>query len=183
MSYFGERENGRPIQDQEIITPAACQGVVGLVQSSLRTALFAEDFPDRSCIDSGMSAAITGSNEEQFYLRLRGDHPQIEVPLNPDTVPGTIQALEVIEFCYRHISYPIYADPHPYYSHSHYLRFYRDRGREYFACEINTILARNHLAYELQANGEVRRLLPPLLREALGSSDSQVRTINSTGCW
>ena len=53
MTYFGERENGRPIQNQEEITPAAWRGVVGLVQSALGTALFAEDFPDRSCTDNG----------------------------------------------------------------------------------------------------------------------------------
>jgi len=85
-------------------------------------------------------------------------------------VPDTIPALEVVEFCFRHASLPIDPESHPYFSHRHYLHFSRPYGQEQFAREINTILARNRLAYELQLNGEVRRLLPPVLREALESS-------------
>jgi hypothetical protein len=170
MTYFGERENGPPIRDQETLTLPAWQGIVGLIQSGLRLPLFAEDFPDRACTDEGKSGAITGCNERQFYLRLKGDHPEIVVPLDADNVPGTTQALEVVEFCHRHASKPLYPDPHPYRSHHHYLQFSREAGQAEFASEINTILTRNHLAYELQSNGEVRRLLPPVLREALASA-------------
>jgi archaeosine-15-forming tRNA-guanine transglycosylase len=49
------------------------------------------------------------------------------------------------------------------------LHFRREDGQTQFAQEINTIFARNRLAYELQANGEVRRILPPVLREALAA--------------
>jgi hypothetical protein len=171
MSYLGDREVGKPLQDQELITPAAWRGMVGLIQSSLRTARFAEDFPDRSCIDQGMSAAITGCNEEQFYSRLNGDHSEIEVPITTDVVPTTLQALEVVEFCHRHVSLPISPNPHSHYSHNHYLHFSRNRGQEEFAKEVNTILARNRLAYELQSNGEVRRLIPPVLLEVLVSAE------------
>jgi len=66
---------------------------------------------------------------------------------------------------------PIAPEPHVYSAHRHYLHFRREDGQARFADEINTIFARNHLAYELQANGEVRRILPPVLREALTSSE------------
>jgi hypothetical protein len=171
MSYLGDRENGPPEQDRETLTPAAWQGIVGLIQSALGTGLFAEDFPDRGCTDPGTSAAITGADERQFYSRLHGDHPGVDVPLDPSNAPGAIQACEIVEFCYRHISKPIAPDPHPYFSHNHLLRFSRDKGQEEFAREVNTIMARNHLAFDLQPNGEVRRLLPPVLREALVSSE------------
>lgn len=171
MNYLGARENGPPAQDREAITPAAWQGIVGVIQASLRTALFAEDFPDRSCIDEGFREAITGCNEQQFYLRLTGDHPRTHVPLDPNNVPETVQASEIVEFCYQHVSMPIHPEPHAYFAHRHYLHFRRDMGQEQFAREVNTILARNQLAYELRPNGEVRRLLPPVLREALASSE------------
>ncbi len=171
MHYLGARENGPPVQDQEAITPAAWQGIVGLIQAGLRTALFAEDFPDRSCVDHGFVEAITGCNERQFYLRLTGDHPEIPIPLDANIVPDTIRALEVVEFCYQHASMPIGPEAHNYFAHRHYLHFRRDMGQEQFARDINMILARNRLAYELQPNGEVRRLLPPVLREALASSE------------
>lgn len=133
MSYLEERESGPPKQDQQTISSAAWHGIVGLIQSALRTAQFAEDFPDRACIDQGMSLAITGCNENQFYSRLKGDHPEIIVPLNSTNVPDTIRALEVVEFCHQHISMPVSSDPHPYYSHNHYLHFSRNNGQEVFA--------------------------------------------------
>jgi hypothetical protein len=170
MSYLGARESGPPLQDQDAITPAAWRGIVGLIQNGLQTALFAHDFPDRCCADCGFDAAITGCNEEQFYLRLAGDHPGIPIPLDPNNVPTTVAALEVVEFCFRHASLPIASRPHEFFAHFHYLDFSREKGQTKFAAEINSILARNHLAYELQPNGEVRRLLPPVLREALAPS-------------
>lgn len=171
MNYFGAREIGPPVQNQEAITPAAWQGIVGLIDAYLRTAMFAEGFPDRSCIDQGLAEAITGCNEQHFYLRLTGDHPGIPVPLDPNALPNTIQALEIVEFCHQHVSMPIDPVNHDYYAHRHYLRFRRDLGQEEFSREVNSIFVRNHLAYELQANGQVRRLLPPLLREAFASAE------------
>ena len=139
MIYFGERENGPPARDQEAITPATWHGIVGLIQAALSTGRFAEDFPDRACVDPGMDGAITGANEKQFYARLKGDHPNVEIPLNPDRAPETIQALEVVEFCHRHVSMPVGPDNHDHFAHQHYLHFSRERGQEDFAREINTI--------------------------------------------
>jgi hypothetical protein len=170
MQYFGERENGPPVQNQEVLTLAAWQGIVGVIESKLRTGLFAEDFPSRSCKDRGMNETITGSSVERFRLRLSGDHPRVPVPLDPNNLPDTIAALEIIEFCFQHASMPIAPEPHDYYSHKHYLHFSRERGQAEFAVEINSIFARNNLAFELQSNGQVRRLLPTVLREALTSS-------------
>ncbi len=180
MDYFGEQETGPPLRSEDTISPAAWQGIVGLIQSSLRTGLFAEDFPDRACVDNGMSAAITGCNEHQFYMRLKGDHPQIEVPLDPGNVPVTVNAIEIVQFCYKHVSFPILPQSHGYYAHHHYLDFSRREGQEAFAGEVNTIFRRNHLAYELETSGKVKRLLPPVLGEALVASEftSEDRQLN-----
>jgi hypothetical protein len=171
MPYFGERENGPPQQDQEAITPAAWQGIVAVIQTALRTARFAENFPDRACIDHGLAAAITGCNEGQFYARLKGEHPSINVPLDPQTIPDTVAALEVLEFCYRYVSLPKHPTFHDYYAHSHYLYFSREEGQAEFREQINAILRRNHLAFELLVNGEIRRIIPPVLREALSGAE------------
>jgi hypothetical protein len=171
MHYLGERENGPPRQDQEALTPAAWQGIVAVIQTSLRTARFAEKFPDRACIDQGLAAAITGCNEGQFYARLKGEHPSIDVPLDPQTIPDTVAALEVVEFCYRYVSLPKHPAFHDYYAHTHYLYFSREEGQEEFREEINSILMRNHLAFELLVNGEIRRIIPPVLREVLSRAE------------
>src|SRR5215472_1429403 len=147
MHYFGERENGPPVQDQEQLTAAAWRGIVGVIQTGLRTALFAEAFPACSCVDHGFAEAITGCNEEQFYLRLQGDHPGVVIPLDPNVLSQTIPALELVEFCYRYASMPIDSEAHRFFAHRHYLYFRRDIGQQQFARDVNTIFARNHLAY------------------------------------
>ena len=55
---------------------------------------------------------------------------------------------------------------HPYLRH-HHLSFDREAGRSDFRARIERLFARNGLAYELRENGQVRRLGPPVLREAL----------------
>jgi hypothetical protein len=180
MNYLGARENGPPVRDREQITPAAWQGIVGAIESALRTGLFMADFPDRSCVDDGMNEAITGCNARQFYLRLAGDHPHIPLPLNPDIVPETVASLELVEFCFRHASLPTRAELHRHFAHSHYMNFSRERGQEQLVEEINSILIRNHLAFELQPNGEVRRLIPLVLRDVLPTAhfDSEDADLN-----
>jgi hypothetical protein len=66
---------------------------------------------------------------------------------------------------------PIGPEAHPFFAHRHYLHFSRETGQREFRDEANSILTRNRLAYEMQPNGQIRRLLPPVLREALGSAD------------
>jgi hypothetical protein len=171
MNYFGARDVGPPVQDREAVTLAAWQGIVAVVLTGLRTGLFIEDFPDRSCVDHGFEEAITGCNEHQFFLRLRGDHPDIPVPFNPDVLPETVAALELVEFCHRHASQPFAPAAHDHFAHRHYLNFRRAEGQAQLAEQINSIFERNHLAYELQVNGEVRRLMPAVLREALASAE------------
>ena len=171
MSYLSERESGKPVQGGVEITPGAWHGITGLINSYLRTGRFAESFPDRSCTDPGMSEAITGSNERHFFSLLIGEHPGVEIPLNAEKIPGTVEALEVLEFCYRHVSEPVSPDFHDHFAHSHYRHFSKPQGRQQFAQAVNTILARNHLAFHLKPDGEIERLLPPVLGKTLQSSE------------
>jgi hypothetical protein len=85
--------------------------------------------------------------------------------------PSTGPALDLVEFCHRHVAQPVNDDGrfHSYYGHFH-LEFDRDAGRELFRSQINLIFARNGLAYELHSNGGVERLAPPVLRESLRSA-------------
>lgn len=63
---------------------------------------------------------------------------------------------------------PIPNSFHKFYGHNH-LRFDRRAGQSDFRERINRIFARNQLVYELQENGEVRRLAPPVLREEVAT--------------
>jgi hypothetical protein len=87
--------------------------------------------------------------------------------------PPTLAILDFLEFCYERVAEPTQIGYHDFFRH-HHLRFDRDLGREHFRRDVNLILARNGLAYELEASGEIKRIPPLVLREA-------VRTVFSIG--
>ncbi len=84
----------------------------------------------------------------------------------PVDVPPTLVVLDIIEFCLARIALPHQHRYHDYGKH-HHLTFDRDAGRARFREEINTILGRNGIAFELSDSGDVRRLGPPGLRQTL----------------
>src|SRR5690606_6408339 len=80
--------------------------------------------------------------------------------------PDTLTVLEFIEFCYRTVAKPIEGNFHRYFDHYH-LSFDVEAGKKEFRERINTIFARNGIAYQLVLRGSVVRLAPPVLLDAL----------------
>ena len=87
-----------------------------------------------------------------------------------DDLPDTIEILDLLEFCWRHIGDPIQGSSHSYFSHVH-LSFNRPLGQNKFCQQINSIFNRNQLAYTLTGEGRIERLGPPVLREELASAE------------
>jgi hypothetical protein len=106
-----------------------------------------------------------------LWEAMRGDIPNLQerpwygIVQEP---PATLDALDILEFCWRCIGKPERQGYHDYFSH-HHLIFDVDAGRQEFWEAVNRIFRRNGLAYELTAHGRIERLAPPVLREALGS--------------
>ncbi len=90
--------------------------------------------------------------------------------MSGEKVPPTLAVLDLLEFCHRVVAKPISRSFHSYYGHQH-LVFDPEVGQQDFIDEVNRILARNGLAYELKADGTVSRLAPLVLRDALGSAN------------
>ncbi|NSW83902.1 MAG: hypothetical protein HPY90_11650 [Syntrophothermus sp.] len=126
---------------------------------------FAFKFPRKDCND--YQEAVTGCDEELFVQAARSHIPGLEWPLDPERIPSTPVVLDLLEFCYRNIAWPTRREPHDYFRHSHLLRFDVEMGQEYFRDEINTIFARNGIAYEIDPYGNVIRLGPEVLRQEL----------------
>lgn len=181
-AYFSERELGATPRTVQEVTPTAWQGIVGAINSRVDAGAFGLDFP-RRCEEG--SARITGTDETTFAQAIRGEIPDLEWPLKTHTsvhvngmfpsyetepyVPPTPVALDLVEFCHRHVAQPIETTIHSYHSHAH-LDFDRENGRLAFAEQVNRMFARNGLAYELRDTGRVERLAPPVLRESLRSA-------------
>jgi|ERR1043166_4763281 hypothetical protein len=160
--YFSDRENGPRPRTEETIQPVAWGGIAATVEALVADGSFGETFPD-NCGDGG---AVTGTDWHKWYPVMKAEVADIPWPLTQQQPPNTLQILDLIEFCHRHVSKPIPGSYHRFYNHQH-LGFDRPAGQRQFRESINRLLARNGLAYELSDDGKVMRLAPAVLREDL----------------
>jgi hypothetical protein len=160
--YYSDRTRGpRPRRNQEI-TEAAWGGVVALVERGVARATFGNDFP-LECEDG---EAICGCDVRAFGLALKAEIPELDWPFNERTIPPTLAVLDLLEFIYRHASAPRERDYHSFYRHSHFT-FDVDKGRDEMWEQINRLLARGGMAYELDGYGKIERLASPAVEVQL----------------
>lgn len=176
MEYFSDSERGRKAQIEAHMSPDVWAGIVAHIQSLISIGAFGEHFPD-VCPDG---AVPIGTDERSFSQALKAEVPDIEWPLKirkdqgdysseeKPYAPDTIVALDLVQFCYMHVSKPIQGGYHSFFKH-HHLSFDAETGRKEFKEKINRIFSRNGLAYELQENGSVKRLSSPVIGERFES--------------
>jgi hypothetical protein len=162
-AYFSDREVGPRPRIHESISEEAWGGIVSLVRRRIDDGSFSYRFPI-TCEDS--QSWVYATDRQEFALALRSEIPDIEWPLRPYDVPPVLTVLDLLEFCHKSIAHAKKTLFHDYGRH-HHLELDPVQGRLQFRTEVNRILARNGVAYELQPNGQVVRLAPPMLREAL----------------
>jgi len=169
MSYFSEREQGERPRESEMIGEGVWGGIQALLKSRVEDGSFGATYPE-TCDDG---AGPVGTNASALAKAVRAEIPAFAEPpwydRSPD-VPGTLNILDMIEFCWRTIGKPIKADYHSFFKH-HHLSFDIGAGRNEFREAVNRIFRRNGLAYELRENGRVERLAPPVLREVLAAAE------------
>lgn len=184
--YFSDREQGPRPRTEEVISPVAWGGIVGLVQSLIVSGAFGAKFPE-ACPDG---QGPVGTDENTLSLAVQAEMPGLQWPLvssepvqrgyfseQQPFAPDTLLALDFVEFCHRTLAKPIQGSFHSFFRH-HHLSFDEVEGKQVFRDDINRIFARNNLAFELRPNGRVVRLAPALLREAL--SAARFRTGDTT---
>ncbi|ABI58650.1 AbiJ-NTD4 domain-containing protein [Nitrosomonas eutropha] len=179
VDYFSDRENGPRPRIGERVSPSAWGGIVGLVQSLIATGAFGVKFPEM-CPDGN---GPCGTDESALALAVGAELPGLAWPLETHTTepddgffakkvqsaPDTLVVLDFVEFCYRSVAAPIQEGFHSFFSH-HHLSFNVAIGRASFRSDINRLFSRNNLAYELNEQGQIQRLAPPILREALAQA-------------
>jgi len=80
-----------------------------------------------------------------------------------------MEILDLIEFAHEKIAEPRQGSYHGFLDHYH-LGFAQAEGRASFRNEINRIFERNGIAFELRETGQVERIAPEGLREALSQA-------------
>ncbi|MCA1404661.1 hypothetical protein I6F26_10335 [Ensifer sp. IC3342] len=170
MTYFSEEEEGERPRENEEIGEAAWGGIKALIAARIDDGSFGAAYP-RPC-EEGRGAI--GTDADALWQAVRAEIRNLQaLPLPPwyygEDMPRTLDVLDMIQFCWRCVGAPIQDNFHRYFQHYH-LRFDVEAGREKFREDINRILRRNGVAYDLAEDGSVERLAPPVLREALASA-------------
>lgn len=106
------------------------------------------------------SEAVCGCDLRAFGLALAAEIPDLDWPFDDRVLPPTLAALDLLEFTHRHASEPRQRNYHGFYSH-HHLTFNVAEGRAGMRENINRLLARGGMAYELDEDGKIERLASP----------------------
>lgn len=183
--YFTDREHGPLPRNKETIEGGAWGGIVSIIQTLIDNGSFGCAFP-YTCPDGSVSI---GTDKRSMSLAVKAEIPDItrltersgwddqNIPiltwlLNANEIPPTHTILDLIEFCHRHVAKPMQGKWHPFFNHYH-LNFVKEEGQLELRRNINLIFSRNGLAFELQENGQIIRLAPPIIREVLKTATFQ----------
>lgn len=174
-NYFSDRELGPRARTEPTVSPVAWGGIAVLVEALASSGAFGASFP-QECPDGN---AICGNDTDSLKSAIEAEIEGLSWPLQRDEVdeddfmqtrkpwaPPTLVALDFIEFAWRNVALPVQGKHHDYFRH-HHLSFDSTQGRSAFATDVNRILARNGMAYEITENGEVRRILPAVIGDML----------------
>lgn len=162
-TYFTDREFGARPATIDVIDERLWAGLFSLIQTRIGDGSFGLRFPEQ-CPDG---KGPYGCDVQAFSLMLGAEVPWIDWPLSVKEVPDTPVILDLLEFCASAVGEPSQDGFHSYFGHYH-LSWDREAGLARFVGDVNLLLRRNAVAYELTSTGQARRLLPQPLSEALG---------------
>ena len=168
MPYFSEREDGELPRTETEITTVVWDGIVAQVRTGIEDGSFGATFPE-NCLDG---AVPSGTDETLFLNAMKADNPGLAARdwlWASDDLPTVSVVMDMIEFCWRVVGKPEQLGYHDYHKHYH-LNFDAEAGRNEFRDAVNQIFRRNGMAFELTQGGEIQRLVPVVLREALVQS-------------
>ena len=165
MRYWTDREYGEQPLTVDVIDEPVWAGLRSLIDTAVDDGSFGHRFPEK-CPDGG---AEYGCNRRAFGEVLRAEVPGVEWPIPDNELPATDVILDVLGFCASAVGEPIKRDYHSFFNH-HHLSWDQEAGLARFVSDVNRILARNGVAYELTPDGEATRLLPEPLAKALRST-------------
>lgn len=179
--YFSDRELGPRARIEQELTPPVWAGIVATVDSLQQSGSFGVRYP-QSCLDG---QAICGYDAQSLGRAVKAHLPGLDWPLQVDQenselysckripfAPATPLTLDLIEFVHDSIAQPILGIHHAFARH-HHLTFDQLAGQEAFRADINLLFARNGVAYELQFNGRISRVLPTVIGEELKRTQFQ----------
>lgn len=173
MIYYSDKysnESGEQLPDN------VWGGIVSIVNRSIDNCALRETFPI-NCPDGNY---VTETDVNSLNQTLEAHIPGIEIPLCVDQKPDILVIFDLIEFLHEKISKPRILGRHSYFSHNHYA-FDKEEGQQELREEINTILRRNSIRYEIITDGCIKRKIPDeieiLLQMPFSSGDTTLDSL------
>jgi hypothetical protein len=164
VGYFSDRHLGPPPRVVTEIPEAVSIGVVGLVRNRSNDGWFGLGYPDQCPDGRGPTGTDTNALKDALAAHRLYNPFEVAVP-----AASTMELLDLIEFAFEKIAEPQRGSHHGFFDHYH-LAFDQAAGRASFRSEINRIFERNGIAYELRDVGQIERIAPEGIREALSQA-------------
>ena len=165
MAYFSQRELGPTPRTKEDLMPGAWLRIVQSIWARMADGSFGREFP-KEC---DWCRATAGTDLDLMSAALKRDLVYLAWPADAEQIPHLYDALDLVEFCHRTVSKQSEGTGYCNKIVRH-LAFDDEEGKREFRTVINGIFAREGLAFHLDENGEVSRVGPLVLSDALASS-------------
>lgn len=175
MDYFTDRELGKKALTVNEIDISVWNGIVAIFDSFIADNSFSKEFPEQ-CPDG---QGICSCNITLLYDKLKALIPEAEIPIHRkekfvksysdwgtdakevENTINTFSTLDLLEFCYRHLYDPIpTGNLHEYFNHYHLTFKDTGKSKQKFKDEINSLFERNGIAYLLNKEGKITRIIP-----------------------
>lgn len=166
--YFTDREFGARPPSTETIDERVWLALQALIATRLDDGSLGFRFP-KACDDTGRLPY--GADDDRFARTLAAEVPGATWPGDWHQTPATPVILDVLEFCAKAVGRPIRGSHHSYHHHTHISGWDRAAGLSEFIGEVNLLLARNGIAFQLDGNGQARRRLPAHIAHALQAAN------------
>lgn len=154
------------MRDQVEIGDKAWRGIIALVERKIEDGSLGFGFPE-TCPDTGQPH---GTDRRSFGHAVAADIPEIDFPFDYGEPPDTLAALDLLEFCHRHVAHAYEGSYHSFFKHYH-LTYEQHQGQAEFREDANRLLARQGLIYEIGDDGQVRRIAGSPAEIALDSRE------------
>jgi hypothetical protein len=161
---FTERHGEGKARVAESLDDGTREGLLTLVAARINEEWFGLSFNEKC----GDGYAYAGTDLTRLGQTMRGYGIIWPHDVDRNNLPTDGQVFDPLEFSYEYIAEAKDPHYHSYMSHSHY-SYDRESGRARFTRGVNRMFERNGMAFELK-DGEVVRLAPAVLQEALAAS-------------
>lgn len=164
MAFYSDRVNGPAAPVNDYLPEVTARGLVGLVRAKIASNWLARSFP-KHCYDG---PSVFDTDTEALVANLQALVPAVSWPLEVPMAEEVV--FDLIEYTYARVAQPVHAGYHDYFRH-YELDFDEKAGRKVFRSDVNQILRRGAVMYELLDNGEVHRRGTPEVRNIVERLD------------